>query len=128
MSDQTSAALDSFGFPVPKGYTWLLERGLVSYEPFGSLQPWHYLDAASAFDASQRWPNGPVRDRLIAFAKRQDTDDLACFRVREREVLGVALIHGWTPEGYALVTQYDSFWTWLKAVVDDVAAWAESAE
>lgn len=121
-----SDLLPTFDFAVPSGYRWLLERGLVGAQPFTALQPWHYLGGGEVFEPSQRWPKGPIPDRLVAFARRQDSDDLACFQLRGGKVTGIAVIHGWTPEGYALVASHDTFWDWLKSVVDDIAGWAES--
>jgi len=121
----TAPLAPQFSFPVPKGYLWLLERGLVGFEPLSRLQPWHYLDAGGAFDVTQRWPQGPHPDQLVAFAKRQDRDDLACFSISSGLVTGVVVIHGWTPEGYSVLATHQTFWIWLKSVVDDIAEWSE---
>ena len=99
---------------VPAGYDWLLARGLVGYEPFSQLQPWRYLPPEHSFWASNRWP-GVTNKRLLAFAKRQDCDDLACFVVDDGGVVqGVALIHGWTENGFDFCEEFANFWTWLK--------------
>ena len=113
---------------LPSGYKWLVDRALVGYEPFTQLQPWHYLPLDQCFWASDRWPN--VTDkRLLAFAKRQDCDDLACFIVGDRGgIQGIALIHGWTPSGYDFDREFTDFWAWLKYVVDEIANWVTSAE
>lgn len=113
---------------LPSGYRWLLDRGLVGYEAFTQLQPWHYLPLEQCFWASERWP-GVTNKRLIVFSKRQDCDDLACFVVAEdNTVNGVALIHGWTGSGYDLCREFNDFWAWLKYVVDDIADWVSAGE
>lgn len=113
---------------LPMGYRWLLDRGLVGYDAFTQLQPWHYLPLEQCFSASDRWP-GVTDKRLIAFAKRQDCDDLACFVVADdNTVNGVALIRGWTGTGYDLCREFSDFWAWLKHVVDDIADWASAGE
>jgi len=115
-----------FDFDVPRGYCWLLERGLVGYEPFSALQPWYYLDARHSFVVNERWPD-PILDceRLVAFARRQDTDDVACFAMNGGKVAAIYLIHGWTREGYTIAEKYSDFWNWLKSVVDDIAGCAD---
>jgi hypothetical protein len=127
MATPAEMVIPRFDFPVPKGYRWIIDRGLVGFEPFTGLQPWHYLDATSVFEANQRWPHGPIPDRLVAFAKRQDNDDLACFRVQDGRVVDIAVIHGWTSEGYTVVAEHLTFWDFLKLVVDDLAEWSERA-
>jgi hypothetical protein len=108
---------------LPSGYQWLLDRALVGYEPFTQLQPWHYLPLQQTFWASDRWP-GVTDKRLFVFAKRQDCDDLACFVVAaDNTAQGVALIHGWTGNGYEISKEFSDFWAWLKQVVDDIADW-----
>ncbi|WP_367188819.1 hypothetical protein [Burkholderia sp. Ed8] len=116
------------GLAVPSGYKWLLEKALVGYEPFTQLQPWHYLPLEQCFWASDRWP-GVTDKRLLAFAKRQDCDDLACFVVAaDDSVQSIALIHGWTGSGYELCQEFPDFWAWLKHIVDDIADWVNAGE
>lgn len=115
----------SFDFKVPRGYCWLLERGVFGFGPFGPLQPWYLLDSQGTFSVSERWPGGDSGSDLFAFAKRQDNDDLACFEVIGKSVKAIVLVHGWTGSGYSVVARYDTVWDWAKAVVDDVAEWSE---
>lgn len=118
--------IPDFSFLPPLGYLWLIERGLIGFEPGSGLQPWYYLDGKSAFSVSQRWPMGTVVDaELFAFAKRQDNDDLACFKVHRGKITVIEVIHGWTPNGYNVIAEYQTFWDWLKSVIDDVAEWVE---
>lgn len=112
----------TFPFAVSSGYQWLVDRGLAGFDPFSALQPWHLLARAEAFSVSTRWPRaGATGEEVVAFARRQDCDDLACFL---RGYDGVLVIHGWTPGGYDVVARYASFWDWLKSVVDDIREWA----
>lgn len=115
-----------FDFKVPRGYQWLLDRHLVDYSGFGPLQPWHYLDAINIFSASEKWPNGPCADMVIAFARRQDNDDIACFQVVDAYVVGILIIHGWTSDGYEIVASFSTFWEWLKSAINDIAQWVDS--
>jgi len=118
--------IPDFGFLPPQGYLWLIERKLVGFDSFSELQPWHYLDKENVFSVSQRWPKKSSLDTdLIAFAKRQDMDDLACFKIHRGEVIAVVSIHGWTSNGYDIITEHQSFWDWLKSVIDDIAEWVD---
>ncbi len=119
--------IPDFSFLPPLGYLWLIERGITGFEPGSGLQPWHCLDSESAFSVSQRWPGRIIVEvELYAFAKRQDNDDLACFKVQGGKAIAVALVHGWTSNGYDIIAEYQSFWDWLKSVIDDIAEWVES--
>lgn len=117
-----------FNFRVPTGYRWLIERGLVGDRAHTALQPWHYLPREHVFDVVERWPDGPSTSRLVAFAKRQDSDELACFEVLDEVAGRVVVVHGWTTKGYRLMRSYDNFWDWLKAVVDDIQRWVERGD
>jgi hypothetical protein len=130
--------IPDFDFVPPKGYRWLIERELVRFDESSPLQPWHYLPKGWAFDLSKEWPNGPEEDfgepwpkglaHLFAFAKRQDNDDLACFEVAGNKAKRVVLVHGWTPKGYYILRTFDTFWAWLKSVVDDIEEWVDPPE
>jgi hypothetical protein len=109
-----------FGFEPPAGYLWLQERGLIGYGA-SALAPWYYLEQSKVFDLSERWPQGPHRGRLLAFARRYDNDDIACFSVGEGGLKGILLAHGWTDSGYSIVATYESFWEWVKSIFDDIA-------
>lgn len=115
-----------FNFVLPPGYLWLIENRLIGFGPFSGLQPWYYLDKENTFSVSQRWPKiNQSEASLIAFAKRQDNDDLACFKVHKGQVTAVVRIHGWAPDGYDIIAEYQSFWDWLKSVIDDIAEWVD---
>jgi len=123
-----SEKLPTFEFEPPRGYRWIVERGWVGFTPSSGLQPWYYLDKAGVFRVSQRWPKGASNAELVAFARRQDNDDIACFEIGDAGPGAVVLIHGWTSSGYDIVARYPNFWEWLKAVVDEVAEWSEMGE
>jgi hypothetical protein len=127
MTDMRNGDIPNFDFKIPKGYNWLIDRGLIGFAPNSPLQPWHYLPRRHAFDLSERWPSGPASKRLFAFAKRQDCDDLACFEVIEGRAERILIVHGWTAGGYQVDCEYQTFWDWLRAVVDDIAEWVEGA-
>ncbi|MFN8225562.1 MAG: hypothetical protein U0R18_02425 [Mycobacterium sp.] len=118
--------IPTFDFEIDYGYRWLIARRIASFESFSPLQPWMFLNSERVFDVSERWPHGPSSDRLVAFAARQDCDDLACFVVTPDDVATkIAVVHGWmTPEGYSIDHVFDDFWEWLKFVIDEMRDWA----
>jgi hypothetical protein len=121
-SDKSTVPL--FPFTVPLSYSWLVNRGLVGFTPNTALQPWYFLPHGEAFSVTDVWKSDTDKSKLFAFARRQDCDDLACFSFEGDDAPNeVVVVHGWTPEGYAILGRYDSIWTWLKSVVDDIEAW-----
>jgi hypothetical protein len=124
----TISDIPKFDFKAPRGYEWLLQHALVDFVPNSSLQPWHYLPGRHIIDLEDLWLSGPSKTRLVAFAKRQDCDNLACFEVIEGRAMRVVIVHGWTGTGYSIELSFKSFWDWLKSVVDDIAEWSEASD
>jgi len=119
-----NSATPVFPFATPRAYQWLIDRGLAGFEPFSALQPWYLLTGDQAFSVSERWPRSDTGDEVIvAFARRQDCDDLACFECGPSDEPRVLVVHGWTPDGYEVVARYETLWAWLKSVVNDIAEW-----
>ncbi len=113
-------------FELPKYYYWLLERNLITYEPFGPLQPWFYLPRGDQFLLNQRWHKKIEKLAKLAFAKRQDNDELACFVFNLKgEVNHLELVQGWTEDEYTILKVFNSFLDWLKYVLEDIALWIE---
>lgn len=112
---------------MPVGYQWLIDRGLVGFEPFTQLQPWHYMPAEQCFWATERWPDVSTK-RLFVFARRQDNDDLACVSFDENQIAnGVVQIQGWTDSGFDVVQEFPDFWLWMQQVIHDVSEWVALA-
>jgi len=125
---------------MPSPYLWVVDRGLVGFDAFTTLQPWYFLKGPEIFDVMEKWPAGPGNivdatmqsyprpemSGLLAFARRQDCDDIACFELPSIETPRVILIQGWTRSGeaYDLVASYSNFWDWMKSVIDDIAEWS----
>lgn len=62
----------------------------------------------------QRYPN---RD-LVPFAKRIDNDDVACWESKKGKK--IVIIHDFASSGWENVTEYDTFWDWLREVIEDM--------
>lgn len=116
--------LSRFPFNLPSGYRWLIERGLVGFEANSALQPWHFLPREEVFSLSERWPRGCEFTRIVAFARRQDCDDLACFAMKPDTTLPIVLVvHGWTSDGYEEMARFESIWDWFRSAIVDVEEW-----
>jgi hypothetical protein len=109
-------------------YRWLIDKGLVGYEPFTALQPWYFLPEGELFFVTDRWPDGASAVPLLAFARRQDCDDIACLKESSGNALEVVNIQGWTSCGYEIIKAYPTFWEWFKSVIDDIAQWSALPE
>lgn len=116
-------AIPDFNFEIPKGYRWLADCGLVGFEEDSPLSPWRFTKAP--IDVRELWPRGPSQSNLVGFARRQDTDDIACFEVEDGKVVRIVGIHGWTSEGYVVTETYENIWEWLKCAIDDIAFLSE---
>jgi hypothetical protein len=112
------------------GYFWLVDRGLVGRGAFTALQPWYFVPDREMRDAAEIWPDAPRTAPMMMFARRQDCDDVACFRIGPKDEAEVVVIEGWTGGGrsYDIVQEYPSFWEWLKSVIDDVAFWSSLSQ
>lgn len=109
----------------PKGYLWAVRHSWAGYTEFTALQPWYFLEETKRFIATDKWPNSSFSGKLIAFARRQDNDEIACFVVESNKVVQIIVINGWTSMGYDVLQTYSSFWEWMKIVIDDIAEWVE---
>ncbi len=62
----------------------------------------------------ERYP----KRRLIPFARRDDSDDIACFEV-ERDGK-VQIIHDFASAGYEQRKEYDCFWDWFMDAIEEM--------
>ena len=97
----------------PEGIGRVLEQGLVD------LTPWHMMDRALAkqrlLGLRKRY-----RRKYVPFARRQDKDDIACI---DPERPGrVVIVHDFASEGYEQRRDFDSFWDWFRAAIEDMIA------
>jgi hypothetical protein len=93
----------------------------LTEETWGRLQPWHLLNSRHVFSPNERWGDRGETS-LVAFAKRQDDDTLACLQTTTGNVFRV---HGWSANGYDIEAKYESAWEWMKSVIDDCRTWSE---
>ncbi len=101
-------------FSYPRQFSRLIRQGLVD------LEPWYILFGEPLREARQgllrRYPE---RD-LVPFAKRQDTDDHACWSASSET--SVLIIHDFATAGYELRREFSGFNDWLRSAVEDYIA------
>lgn len=100
---------------VPLEYPDGLQR--VAQQGPTDLTPWHMMDREVA---RQRLHGlrGRYKAKYVPFARRQDNDDIAC---TDPERPGqVIVVHDFASEGYERRRDFDSFWDWFRAAVEDM--------
>lgn len=114
---------------LPQAYLWLQTSKLMTTQSFGPLQPWQLLPKSACLDFRKIWPAGPHKGHLVAFAKRQDCDDYACFDVIDGRVNAIVLVECYTSDnGYDILCTYGDMWQWIRAIIDDVREWSEASQ
>jgi len=95
----------------PDGIERLLNQGIKD------LTPWHMMDREHARQKLRGLRERYVR-KYVPFASRQDTDDIACL---DPELPGrVFIVHDFASEGYELRQEFESFWDWFRAAIEDM--------
>lgn len=104
-------ASDKFpGFQYPSGLLKVVDLGLTD------LDAWFILDApfggSYCESINDRYPDR----KLIPFAKRTDTDDVACFEIDKPNE--VQIIHDFADPGWEQREGYPDFWSWFLSAVE----------
>ncbi len=99
-------------FQYPASYIKAMELNLVDFDF------WYFMTKEQVFTRinglMKRYPSR----RLVPFARRDDSDDIACFEVGKE--YKVQIIHDFASEGYEQQGEYDRFWDWMKSALDEL--------
>lgn len=98
-------------FEYPAAFARVVELGLVNLEPWWILEGEVLRNRYHGIRA--RYPNR----NLVAFAARQDRDDVACWDLDRGEI---SIIHDYSSQGFEQVRNVADFETWLRQAVDDL--------
>ncbi|HZC05446.1 MAG TPA: hypothetical protein VE338_07370 [Ktedonobacterales bacterium] len=101
------------GFRYPHQFLRTVALGLIDLEPWWILEG----DLLRARLAGVR-TRYPART-LVPFARRQDTDDVACF---DQDTGKVVIIHDFASPGWEQRAEVDDFYGWLRQAIDDLVA------
>ena len=100
---------------VPLEYPDGLRR--VAQQGLANLTPWHLMDRETAKQRLQGL-RGRYKAKYVPFARRQDNDDIAC--IDPARPGHVILVHDFASEGHERRRDFDSFWEWFRAAVEDM--------
>ena len=112
----------------PLSYRWLRANGVTR------LVPWHFIDETEGHKASLQFAREhPGGGKLWTFARRQDCDDFAGFRIVDGQVTDEVIYYHPSfqggPNSYIISGTYPDLWTFLlEVVVSDTATWFTDEE
>lgn len=99
-------------FSYPKSILKIVELNLVDFDLWYLIQPEQATIRIKGL--KDRYPNR----KLIPFARRDDSDDIACFEVGKMDK--VQIIHDFSGEGYEQRKEYACFWNWFRDAVNEM--------
>ncbi len=100
------------GFDYPRPFRRLLELGLTD------LEPWYVLEGEPLREVQAGLAHRYPGRHLVPFAKRQDNDDVACWRAGSGEA--VFVIHDFASPGWEDRARFPTFYDWLRRAVEDL--------
>ena len=122
ISEKPSVTAEENRIALPKGYLVAKELNLVN------LHPWHFV-ADEEFDYLFSGINKRFPDRsVIPFARRTDSDDVACFIVSDAEQPAgkIMVVHDFATPGYEVVVRLEGFWEWFRYAANEMIEWHEA--
>jgi hypothetical protein len=102
--------LPDFKFPEP--YLKIVDLGMVSFEHWFLLS--NELVKNRYYSLQERYKNR----KLIPFAGRYDSDDIACFDINHDE--RVFIIHDFADEGWEFRQEFETFWNWFISAIKEL--------
>ena len=101
------------GFVYPPEFLFLVDSRIVFFPPWQLLfGDWVKVRFEGL---RQRYPNR----QLVPFARRFNTDDVACWEGRDNQC--VVVVHDFASAGWEdRDERYPDFWSWYRATVDEM--------
>ncbi|MFQ3646414.1 MAG: hypothetical protein SNJ54_00400 [Anaerolineae bacterium] len=96
---------------LPDGYFRIFELGL------SHIHPWVFLSTSEALTLYQELRRQYPDQHYVPFARRRDTDDVACIAPLSENPDRVLLVHVFATAGWEIDEAYDSFWSWYRDAV-----------
>lgn len=106
------------GYDYPREFLKIVDLNLVD------LDLWYLMTKEQVEIRITGLKNRYSERRLIPFARRDDSDDIACFEVGKGNK--VQIIHDFADAGYEQRKEYDCFWDWFKDAVEEMIKEYES--
>ncbi len=108
---QSSELPENFSYP-PE-FEHLVELGLVQ------LEPWWILEGDELRQVQRGLRERYPQRELVAFAARQDTDDVACWE-RANSEFRVVIVHDFASSGWEGRKVFPSFYSWFVQAIQDL--------
>ena len=107
-------------FDYPKQLKKIAELDLADFDF------WFLMDVELAKSYTEGMAKRFPARHLAPFAKRGDCDDVACF---EMEKPGkVVIVHDFCDPGYEKRQEYDTFWDWFRADMEEMITETEAED
>ncbi len=123
ISEKPSVIAEENRITLPRGYYVTKGLNLVN------LHPWHFV-ADEEFDYLFSGINKRILTRsVIPFARRVDSDDVACFIISdpEQQPGEVLVVHDFATPGFEVVIRQKDFWEWFRYAVNEMIEWHEAS-
>lgn len=99
-------------FQYPASFVKAIKLNLLNFDFWYFMPNEQVLERINGL--KKRYPSR----KLIPFARRDDNDDIACFEVGKEPK--VQIIYDFASEGYEQRGEYDDFWSWMRAAIDEL--------
>ncbi|QCV89268.1 hypothetical protein FEZ32_03670 [Acidipropionibacterium jensenii] len=99
------------GFDYPPEFLHVVELGILNLEPWAVVRN----GAERMGDLRERFPNR----RLVPFARRIDSDDIACWDISKSDKK-IFVIHDYASPGWEQRDEFSEFNDWLRKAVEDL--------
>ena len=99
-------------FQYPKDFLRVVDQNLVD------LTPWYLLDRDQVLTRMEGLRQRYPKLELLPFARRDDSDDLACWEKNGGEK--VFVIHDFASLGHEQRKILPDFWSWFRTAIDDM--------
>lgn len=104
-------------FNYPDSFVKILELNLLDYD-FWYMMSNEQVETRIT-GLKKRYP----KRKLIPFARRDDSDDIACFE--EGQGARVFIVHDFASEGYEQRKIFENFWEWFKDAIQEMIDYNE---
>ena len=103
---------DSIGYKYPESYLKVFDLKLIDFDHWFLMSLEQLIVRKKELE--ERYPNR----KLIPFAGRYESDDIACFEMGNEEK--VFIVHDFASEGYEKRQEFDDFWSWFISAIKEL--------
>lgn len=100
------------GFEYPEPYIKIIELNLLDFDF------WYIMNEKQALTRLDGLRERYPERYLVPFARRDDSDDVACFDLKEPNK--VQIIHDFASSGYEQRRTYADLWEWLQDAIQEM--------